>query len=283
MKIQASFSKSILLILIVCAFAFATFPSFAQKHSRAPQKQSVSKAAGLVDEADKLADDRKYPEAIDAYKLAIRLDPNYAPAFGGLGDAYLNSGNSQQAETAYKEQVRLAPSDAQAQFDLGYFYNALGRHGEAFAPLVKATSLDPNFAEAFYGIGYAYSRGADFEKSMPFFRSAIKIKPDYGDAYYGLGEAYARLGKADLANEQLKKLNTLDAKLARKLEKEIPTALAAADATKTTSDQVAQTQPTAAATQTQTTPTQTPQTIEQPTAPKVETTQPQSVTSQAPA
>src|SRR5437868_908652 len=231
MKIQASFSKSILLILIVCAFAFATFPSFAQKHGRAPQKQLVSKAAGLVDEADKLADDRKYPEAIDAYKLAIRLDPNYAPAFGGLGDAYLNSGNSQQAETAYKEQVRLAPSDAQAQFDLGYFYNALGRHGEAFAPLVKATSLDPNFAEAFYGIGYAYLRGTEFEKSIGYLRSAIRLKSDYGEAYYGLGQAYAKLGKTDLAHEQLRKLNTIDAKLARKLEKEIQSELASASAT----------------------------------------------------
>src|SRR5205807_1650249 len=231
MKIQASFSKSILLILIVCAFAFGTFPSFAQRRGRAPQKQSVSKAAGLVDEADKLADDKKYPEAIDAYKLAIRLDPNYAPAFGGLGDAYLNSGNSQQAETAYKEQVRLAPSDAQAQFDLGYFYNALGRHGEAFAPLVKATSLDPNFAEAFYGIGYAYLRGTEFEKSVGYLRSAIRLKPDYGEAYYGLGQAYAKLGKAELANEQLKKLNTIDAKLARKLEKEIQSELASASAT----------------------------------------------------
>jgi Flp pilus assembly protein TadD len=254
----------------------------AQRRGRAPQRQSVSKAAGLVDEADKLADDKKYPEAIEAYKLAIRLDPNYAPAFGGLGDAYLNSGNSQQAETAYKEQVRLAPNDAQAQFDLGYFYNAMGRHGEAFGPLVKATSLDPDFAEAFYGIGYAYLRGADFEKSIPFFRSAVRIKPDYAEAYYGLGSALARLGKADLANEQLKKLNTVDPKLARKLEKEIPAALAAVDATKTTSDQVAQTQTTAPATQTQTTPTQATQT-EPPTAPKVETAQPQSVTSQPPA
>src|SRR5437764_1500230 len=255
----------------------------AQRRGPAPQRQSVSKAAGLVDEADKLADDKKYPEAIEVYKLATRLDPNYAPAFGGLGDAYLNSGNSQQAESAYKEQVRLAPSDAQAQFDLGYFYNAMGRHGEAFGPLVKATSLDPNFAEAFYGIGYAYLRGADFEKSIPFFRSAVRIKPDYGEAYYGLGSALARLGKADLANEQLKKLSTVDLKLARKLEKEIPAAVAAADATKTTSDQVAQTQPTAPTTQQHTTPTQTTQTIEQPTAPKVETTQPQRVTSPAPA
>ncbi|MFN2577033.1 MAG: tetratricopeptide repeat protein [Pyrinomonadaceae bacterium] len=219
--------KSILL-MILCSFLFATITAHAQRRGRAPAK-SASKAAGLVDEAEKLAEDRKYPEAIDAYKLAIRLDPNYAPAFGGLGDAYFNSGNSEQALAAYKEQVRLAPNDADAQYDLGYFYNAMGRNGEAFAPLVKATSLDPNFAEAFYGIGYAYSRGADFERSIPFFRSAVRIKPDYGEAYYGLGQAYARLGKADLANEQLKKLNTVDAKLARKLEKEITPALAAAD------------------------------------------------------
>jgi hypothetical protein len=151
----------------------------------------------------------------------------------------------------------LAPNDADAQYDLGYFYNSMGRHGEAFAPLVKATALDPNFAEAFYGIGYAYLRGADFEKSLGFLRSAIRIKPDYADAYYGLGEAYARLGKSDLANEQLKKLNTLDPKLARKLEKEIQIALAA-----NTAAPVTQTAP---ATSTATVPTQ-----EQPVAPKVD-------------
>lgn len=226
MKINASVSKSILL-LVICAFLFATLTASAQKRGRAPQK-SASKAAGLVDEGDKLADDKKYPEAIEVYKLAIRLDPNYAQAFGGMGDAYFNSGNSEQALSAYKEQARLAPNDAQAQFDLGYFYNAMGRHGEAFAPLVRATALDPNFAEAFYGIGYAYLRGTEFEKSITYLRSAIRLKPDYGEAYYGLGQAYAKLGKADLANEQLKKLNTLDAKLGRKLEKEIQTELAAA-------------------------------------------------------
>jgi tetratricopeptide (TPR) repeat protein len=227
MKISASFSKSILLVIVSALLAgIVPLNEYAQKRGRAPEK-SVSRAAGLVDEADKMAEDKKWPEAIDAYKLAIRLDANYAPAYGGLGDAYLNSGNSEQALAAYKEQVRLAPNDAAAQYDLGYFYNSMGRHGEAFAPLVKATSLDPNFAEAYYGVGYAYLRGADFEKSLSFLKSAIRLKPDYGEAYYGLGEAYARLGKSDLANEQLKKLNTIDPKLARKLEKEIQTALAA--------------------------------------------------------
>ncbi|MDQ2920965.1 MAG: caspase family protein, partial [Acidobacteriota bacterium] len=231
MKIATSFSKSILL-LIVSAFLFGSAPLslYAQKRGKAPQK-SPSRAAGLVDEADKMAEEKKWPEAIDVYKIAIRLDANYAPAYGGLGDAYFNSGNSEQALAAYKEQVRLAPNDATAQFDLGYFYNAMGRHGEAFAPLVKATSLDPNFAEAYYGIGYAYLRGADFEKSISFLKSAVRLKPDYGEAYFGLGQAYARLGKADLAHEQLKKLNTVDPKLARKLEKEMQTALATASVT----------------------------------------------------
>src|SRR5215510_1286355 len=233
MKIAAPASKSIILTLLFALLLSLAGPVSGQKRGRGPQRSSVSKAAGLVEEADKLAADRKYPEAIDAYKLAIRLDPNYAPAYGGLGDAYFNSGNSEQALSAYKEQVRLAPNDADAQYDLGFFYNAMGRHGEAFAPLVRATGLDPNFAEAFYGLGYAYLRSAEYEKSIGFLKSAIRVKPDYGDAYFGLGQAYAKLGKVDLANEQLKKLNTVDPKLARKLEKEMATgSMVANDSTK---------------------------------------------------
>jgi len=227
----APYSRS--LVIVVLGLGLLTGLTASAQKRRGTAQKTVSKAAGLVDEADKLAADKKYPEAIEAYKLAIRLDANYAPAYGGLGDAYFNSGNSEPALAAYKEQIRLAPNDADAQYDLGYFYNSMGRHGEAFAPLMKATSLDPNFAEAFYGIGYAYLRSAEFEKSIGYLKSAARLKPDYGDAYYGLGQAYAKLGKVDLANEQLKKLSTVDPKLARKLEKEIATEVAANDTAKT--------------------------------------------------
>ncbi|MGZ8846117.1 MAG: tetratricopeptide repeat protein [Pyrinomonadaceae bacterium] len=287
MKIVAPTLKSIVFIIVCSILMGLVAPIYGQKRGRVPGKSSVSKAAGLVDEADKMADERKYPEAIDAYKLAIRLDANYAPAFGGLGDAYFNSGNSEQALVAYKEQVRLAPNDADAQYDLGFFYNAMGRHGEAFAPLVKATSLDPNFAEAYYGVGYAYLRGADFEKSISFLKSAIRIKPDYGDAYYGLGQAYAKLGKADLANEQLKKLATVDAKLARKLEKEIATELAVAETAKTSepAQQPAPTQPQVMAPSvgTQNTTASSTRALEQPAVQtSSQTQQPSSTTSQQP-
>lgn len=210
--------------------------ALSQKRSKTPRPLE-SRAAAIVEAADKLADERKWPEAIDAYKLAVRVDPNYPPAHGGIGYAYLNTGNPEPAHAAFKEQVRLAPNDAGAQFDLGYYYNFMGRHGEAFAPLVRATALEPSFAEAFYEIGFAYLRGTDFEKSVPFFKNAIRLNPDYGDAYYGLGQAYAQLGKGDLANTQLRKLKTVDPKLALKLEREIPTTLANAEAEKAMLDQ----------------------------------------------
>src|SRR5262252_1874968 len=95
--------SQLLVLAIVTIGVLTGLTADAQKRRGTPQK-SVSKAAGLVDEADKLAADKKYPEAIEAYKLAIRLDANYAPAYGGLGDAYFNSGNSEQALAAYKEQ-----------------------------------------------------------------------------------------------------------------------------------------------------------------------------------
>src|SRR5712692_1804039 len=261
MKTAAPLLKTALLLVLLGLMSGDV--AYAQRRGKAPRK-SESRAAGLVDEADKMAADKKWPEAIDAYKLAIRLDPNYAPAYGGLGDAYLNSGNSEQALVAYKEQVRLAPNDAQAQYDLGYFYNFMGRHGEAFAPLVKATSIDPTFAEAFYGIGYAYLRGADFEKSISFLKSAIRLKPDYAEAYYGLGQAYGKMGKSESANEQLKKLNTVDPKLARKLEKELQTP--AVDALSTRSQQTT-TPSTARVVMAQPQPTVAPQTPPQTTEP----------------
>lgn len=229
MKSSHRYSKlsSALLCLFALLNSSLSETAFAQKRGRATQK-SVSRAAGIAEEADKLLEEGKWPEAIDTYKIAIRLDPKFAPAYGGMGDAYFSTGKWDEGLAAYKEQVRLEPNSAQAQHDLGYAFNGMGRHGEAFAPLVKATSLDPNYAEAYYGIGYAYLRGSDFEKSISFFKSAIRLQTAYADAYYGLGQAYARMGQADAANEQVKKLATIDAKLAQRLGKEIPAALAGA-------------------------------------------------------
>jgi tetratricopeptide (TPR) repeat protein len=213
---------------LVSHFAFVLLATFlawqpAASHEQQRDKPGQTAGAGYVEQGIRLSEENKWPEAIEAFKYAIRADPRSAVAFGGLGDAYLNTGKWEEALTAYKEAVRFAPTDPVAQYNLGYCYNTMGRHGEAFAPLVKATILDPGFADAYYGIGYAYLRGSQYEKAISFLKSAIRLDPNYAEAYYGLALAYTRLGKVSLAEEPRKKLLTLDAKLVAKLDKEIQT------------------------------------------------------------
>lgn len=210
------------LILLAMMVPWQTALSQAQRQAWAGQA-AAGAAAGYVEQGNRLSEENKWTEAIEAFKHAIRADPRSVAAFGGLGDAYLNTGKWEEALAVYKEAVRIAPSDPVAQYNLGYCYNTMGRHGEAFSPLVKATILDPGFAEAYYGIGYAYLRGAQYEKSVSFLKSAIRLDSNYAEAYYGLALVYTRLGKLNLAEEPRKMLLALDAKLVEKLDKEIRT------------------------------------------------------------
>lgn len=175
----------------------------------------------MIDAGDKLADDRKWNEALEAYKAAIQIDAQNADAHIGLGDAYMGLGQSKEALDAYKKAVSIAPQNADALYALGDAYNTMRMHGDAFAPLVKATQLDPKFAEAFYGIGYAYLSGEQYEKSLSFLKRAISLKPDYDDAHYGLAIAHLHLGNQKGLDDERKKLVALNSTLAKKLDSEI--------------------------------------------------------------
>ena len=59
------------------------------------------------------------PEAIEAYREALRLKPDFADAWNNLGVAYGKLGRHQEAIEAYREALRLKPDDAAAWYNLG--------------------------------------------------------------------------------------------------------------------------------------------------------------------
>ena len=57
-----------------------------------------------------------YKETIEAYKQAIRINPDYALSHYNLGVAYGKSGMYKEAIDAYKQAIRINPDYAKAHF-----------------------------------------------------------------------------------------------------------------------------------------------------------------------
>ena len=81
-------------------------------------------------------------EAIDAYKKAIRIDPDNAKAHCNLGVVYFNSGMQKEAIKAYKQAIRINPDDALAHYNLGFAYVFFNDRDSALEQYRILKSLD---------------------------------------------------------------------------------------------------------------------------------------------
>ena len=99
----------------------------------------------------------KQTKAIDAYKQAIRIDPDYAIAHSDLGAAYFNSGMHKEAIEAYKQATRINPDYADAHFNLGVTYDESDRYKEAIEAYKQVIRINPDDADTHYHLGFLYN------------------------------------------------------------------------------------------------------------------------------
>ena len=140
--------------------------------------------------------------AIQQYRTALRLKPDFAEAQNNLGLAYASQGRIDTAIAQYRAAIRLKPDYAGAYNNLGNIYSSQGRLDLAMQQYRTALRLKPDFAEAHYNLGFAYDSQGRIEPAIAQYRAAIKSKPDYAEAYNNLGNLYADKGRLDLAIQQ---------------------------------------------------------------------------------
>jgi adenylate cyclase len=125
--------------------------------------------------------------AVEFYKQAIAHDPNYAPAYAGLGETYI-----------------LLP----------YYTGADPKEvrPKARAAALKALALNPNLAEAHAALGkIVYAEDIDLQQSIREYRRAIELSPNYAGAHHWLGDGpLAGLGRFDDAIAEGKRSVELD-------------------------------------------------------------------------
>ena len=141
-----------------------------------------------------------YNKAIIEFTEAIRLDPTFAPAYLGRGNAHSNQGNLDEAIRDYCEAIRLDPNYAIAYYNRGAVYQHKNKFSKAFSDYNAAIRLDPNYAPAYNNRGVVYGRKGDFNKAISDFTEAIRLDPNYAIAYENRGVVYFHTGKRAKAN-----------------------------------------------------------------------------------
>ncbi len=148
-------------------------------------------------------------QAIEMYRKAIELDPDFALAWSGLADAYAmrydlwdrTDENIEMAHKASRRALELQPNLAEAHASVGYAYVQQKRYNEAMQELDLALKLNPRLALPYVYYAELYcliNRHAD---AVPMFQKAIELDPDYYLSYGWLGQTYTRLGMAAEARE----------------------------------------------------------------------------------
>jgi tetratricopeptide (TPR) repeat protein len=139
----------------------------------------------------------QYNVAIDHYKKAIGIKPDYSEAHYNMGNALKQKGDLDAAIVSYKNAINLKPTYVDAYFNLG---NVLKQKGDLDAAIVSyknAINLKPDHADAYSNLGTALQNKGNSEAAIDSYKKAIIIKPDYADAFFNMGTAQQDMG--DLA------------------------------------------------------------------------------------
>ena len=142
--------------------------------------------------------------AIDSFKQALKIKPHYADAYINMGNVLSATGDQEAAIDSFKEALKIKPDYAEAHCNMG---NALKDNGDQEAAIdsfKEALKIKPEYAEAYINLGIILSSTGDQEAAIDSFKEALKIKPEYAEAYNNMGNALKDKGDLKGAIESYK-------------------------------------------------------------------------------
>lgn len=128
-------------------------------------------------------------EAIENYKKALKLHPQFFQATSNLAELYLARGRRDLAEPLYEKLVVIAPRNAVGQYQLGLARLRRGRTAEAVDRFERALRLKPNMASAYARLGDVALKGGNWNEAIARYGEAVRREP--GDARTLFLESFA--------------------------------------------------------------------------------------------
>ncbi len=142
-------------------------------------------------------------EAIPHFLRALALQPAWAPAHLGLGNAYARFGRDAEALASYERAMELAPRSAEAHFAAGFALTRLKRTMQAETRYRRALFLRPDFAAAWLNLGVLLREQGRDRAAEAALRRAVTLRPGLVSAWLNLALVERDRGRLDEAEKHL--------------------------------------------------------------------------------
>lgn len=161
---------------------------------------------------------KRQSEAIVAIKKGLTLKPQH-PAWGWdwLGQVYYGLGIYPEAIAAYREALRLEPLEIAYQKDLGITLKDGMQLPEALDIFMRLKEAYPSDQFAWRQIGFVYSNMAQSDKAIPALEKSIAIDYKQPKVWAVLMEQYHAAGRREDVQRAYTRLAELDRRLADEL------------------------------------------------------------------
>jgi tetratricopeptide (TPR) repeat protein len=152
--------------------------------------------------------------AIQIFQKAIELDPRYAAAYAGLGEAYATLHYDYDTKDLWIDKaiesslkaLMYDPSLSEAYAALGLAYMSKKTLSAAMEASRKSIELDPNNFTGYWILGRSLHLADRDKEAVEMHQKAISLNPNFHTAYGDLRIVYARLGEREKQNEVLQTL-----------------------------------------------------------------------------
>jgi len=160
--------------------------------------------------ADTLIVARRYNDAIDVAKQALRVDEVNARAKLMIGKANLRLGRYELAQSVFDQVLSIDPDVAEVYFLRSFISLQEGLKAKAIEELETVLQKDPNHVEAMNNLATQYHLSGNYEAAVAQLSKAVQLAPSWGVLHLNYGNALRGLGRWQEAKVELEKARALD-------------------------------------------------------------------------